>query len=84
VLKHDRSFVIDVLIQENSVVSLAQQFHQSGFARFDWLATQVAAIKLNEIECIQEYAWIIPTVTEHVEVREAILVTIDRFAIKQK
>jgi len=73
-----------VLIQENAEVGLAQQSHQFGFARFDWLAAQVAAVELDEIECIQEYGWIIPAVTEHVEVREAMLVAIDRFAIKQK
>jgi hypothetical protein len=52
VLKHNRRFVLDMLIQENAVVGLAQQFHQFGFARFDWLAAQVAAVKLDEIECI--------------------------------
>ena len=51
-LKHDRRFILDVLIQENAVVGLAQQFHQFGFARFDWLAAQVAAVQLYEIECI--------------------------------
>ena len=51
-LKHDRRFILDVLIQENAVVGLAQQFRQFGFARFDWLTAQVAAVELDEIECI--------------------------------
>jgi hypothetical protein len=42
------------------------------------------AAKLDEIERIQEYGSIIPAVTERVEIGKAILVTIDRFAIKQK
>jgi len=84
VLKHHCRFILDVLIQENAVVGFAQQFRQFDFARFDWLASQVAAVKLDEIECIQEYGSIIPAVTEHVEIGKAILVAIDRFAIKQK
>jgi hypothetical protein len=52
VLKHNRRFVLDVLVKENAVAGFAQQFHQLGFARFDCLAVQVAAVKLDGIECI--------------------------------
>jgi len=83
-LKYNRRFVLDVLIQENAVVGLAQQFNQFGFARFDRLPAQVMAVKLDEIERIQKYGSIIPAVTERVEIGKAILVAIDRFAIKQK
>jgi hypothetical protein len=52
VLNHNRCFVLDVLVQENAVVGFAQQFHQRAFPQLDWLAAQVAAVKLDEIEGI--------------------------------
>ena len=83
-LKHNRCVILDVLVQENTVVGPAQQFHQCGFARFNWLAAQVAAVKLDKVKCIQKDRSIILAVTERVEIGEAIFVAIDRFAIKEK
>jgi hypothetical protein len=45
--KHNFRFVLYVLIENNSVVSLAQQFSQGCFTHLNRFASQVAAVKLD-------------------------------------
>ncbi len=83
-LKDNGRIIFDMLAQENALLSVRQLLHQSCFARLDGLPPHVSAFKLDKIEGIEQDRPIVPAVPQRVDIREAIVFTIDRLAIDQE
>ena len=84
VLEHGRTSLVNVFVELDRVLGLADQFYQLPLAVEQWSFSQVDALMLDQVEREQHCISVEETAAQGIEIRKAIIATDDRLAVDQE
>jgi hypothetical protein len=79
--KHCLAVAFQVLVEPNTGGRLGQHHGQRFFAAFRRITPQIVAIQFDQIEGVEEYAFIVVAIANKIERSHAIVIASNRLAI---
>ena len=81
VAKHGLAVAIHVLVASNAWPSLGQDYSKRGLATLQRIRPEIVTVQFNQVEGVQENAFVMVPVANAIERRDAIVITSDCFPV---
>jgi hypothetical protein len=79
--KHDFAVALHVLVEPDARAGLRQDHFKPGLAAFQRITPEIVAVPLDQVEGVQENAFVVASVANAIEGGDAVVITGNRLPV---